>query len=166
MLAEDELQTPLQVGNLLNTDGPSYQTRHPIAPLVVQSFGHARPAAALFARSMLPGAEEFRIDALQIGVDQLLAIQTRNAPPQLLQALEAAVPQKVGKDLSGQAADSNPQVQELSSSAKAHDQFIDFQGIAANRLGECLVQVGVTCLFLSVLRTVSRLTLSMRAIAR
>ena len=64
---ENNPQSFVQVRQALHADGFSHQTRHAVAPFVVQAFNHAGFAAAFFAGTVLPCTEEFGIGFIEIG---------------------------------------------------------------------------------------------------
>ena len=148
MLVDDQQQPIIDISQMLNTDRFSHQTRHSISPLVVHAFGHTGSAAALArVRAMLPGTEESRVDVVAIGINQLFAVRAGDTLPKLAQTLDTSIADKVGQNLPGKAADSNPEIPKLTLLTKADEEFIDLYRVVPDRLYDALAQLNLLHFF-------------------
>ena len=82
MRFKHEPKAPFQVFKMLNTNGSSHQTRHAVAPFVIQAFNETGLATAFSARSVLPRSKQLGIGFVEVGIDELTAIARRQAEPE------------------------------------------------------------------------------------
>ncbi len=130
MCFNDDPESPLEIIDVSHADGFSHQTGDAVAPLVVQAFDDAGLAAAFITWPMLPGGEPLGISLVEVAVDQLFSIRSRQRKPQAGQALGAAVTDMKADDLPCQARDRKPQIAIAPLEAKADHQLVDLQSIA------------------------------------
>ncbi len=130
MSFNDQPKPSLQIINVSQADGFPDQSRHAVAPLVVQAFDDAGFASAFVAGPMLPGREPLGIGFVKVAIDQLAAIISGQRKPQAHKAFGAAVADVKADDLARQARDGQPQVAIAPLETKADDQLIEFQCIA------------------------------------
>lgn len=121
MSFNDEPEPPLKILHVSHADGFSDQAGDTIAPLVVQAFDDAGFTAAFVAWPVLPGGEPLGIGFIEVAVDQLAAIRSRQRKPEANEALSAAVTEAKADDLPCQARDRQPQVAVAPLEAKADD---------------------------------------------
>ena len=76
------------------------------------------------------GGKPFGVGFVEVAVDQLASIISRQREPQADKALSAAVANAKADDLPCQARDRNPQITVASLETKADHQLIDLQRIA------------------------------------
>lgn len=168
MSFNDEPESPLKILQVAHADGFSDQAGDSVAPFVVQAFDDAGFTAAFATWPMLPRGEPLGIGFIEVAVDQLAAIRSRQRKPQADETLGAAVADAKANHLPCQARDRQPQVAVAPLEAKADDQLVYLQRIAFDgrqqRVGK--TQVGCVRLFLSISRTVVRATRNVRAMAR
>ena len=110
MALDDQPESSLEIIDISHADGFSHQPRHAVAPLVVQALDDTGFAAAFVARPMLPVCEPFSIGFVEIGIDQLPSIISRQRKPQAHKAFGATVADGKADNLSSQARDGNPQI--------------------------------------------------------
>ena len=132
MCFDDQPEASLEIIDVSHADGFPDQSRHAVAPLVVQAFDDAGFAAALVAWPVLPGREPFGISFIKVCINQFAPIISRQRKPQARKASGAAVANGKADDLACQARDRKPQVAIAPLEDKANDQFVDFQRIAFN----------------------------------
>lgn len=168
MVSKNQPQAPLQVLFVLHAHGSSHQPRHPAAPLVVQTLDYAGLATALANYAVLPRSKEGAISFVRVAVNQLASVGTRHLEPQAAQGRFAARTQTPGQHLPRHARDRYPQITIAPLAFHSHHQFINLDGIAqqSGNQGARKAQAGLLCPFFKVARMVSRLTLSVRAMAR
>ncbi len=135
---DDEPEPPLEIIEIAHAHGFPDQAGDTVAPLVVHSFNDTGFAAAFVARPMLPGGEPFGIGLVEVAIDQLAPVRSRQTKPQADEALGAAVANEEADDLSCQPRDRKPQVAIAPLEAKADHQLIDFQSIAFDRRQDCV----------------------------
>ena len=165
---DDDPQAFFEVLQVSNANGLPDQTRHAVAPLVVQAFDQAGLSAAFAAGPVLPRSEQLGVSFVEVGVDQFATIIAWQCEPELPQSRKRAVADAKAHDLMCQARDSEPEILVTPLEAKANHQFIQFQRIARNsrqkRVGK--PQPGLARFFLSTARTVVRPAPKVRAMAR
>ena len=120
----DEPQAPFQVFDVSHANSFSDQAGYAVAPLVVESFDDTGFAAALAARSVLPGREGFGIGFIEISVSELAAMGRGNREPHLSPGLCASVADLPGQDLTRQPRNCQPQVFVAPLEAIADHQFV------------------------------------------
>ena len=104
MRLNNEPEPSLEIINVAHADGFPDQAGNTVAPLVVQvvvqAFDDAGLTAAFITWPMLPGGEPLGIGFIEVAVDQLSSIRSRQGEPQAHKALGAAVADMKANDLS------------------------------------------------------------------
>jgi len=133
MRFEHDPEASLQVLEVLHTHGFTHQTRHPVAPLVVQAFHNTGLATTLATRPVLPRAKQLGIGFVVVGVDQLATILARQRKPEVAQTPQGAVTDEEAHHLVSPARDGDPQILVAPFEAEADHSFVHLQGIALDR---------------------------------
>ena len=83
MFFDNQPESSFEISQIAHADSFSDQSRHTVAPLVVQAFDQTGLATALAARTMLPGPKQFGIRFVEVGINQLLAVVTGQRKPEV-----------------------------------------------------------------------------------
>jgi hypothetical protein len=143
----------------------AHQTRYPGPKQGVDPLHPTGPAVGFVRDAMLPSREKRAIHRIIIGVNQLLAIRIRHHRPQFFQHGSASIANNRRDYLSGLAGARHP---EPEAALLADTQLVYLDSVTERCLQNGIFPLLVYpfCPFCRTFRTVSRLTLSKRAMPR